>query len=88
MTSSRREVLSVGFAAIYGALAARTVAAAEGTGGVRDPQPLAPNPPPPAITAPSAVAELASVELAYWDSGGNGPAVVLLHPATGSRPRW
>ena len=88
MTSSRRDVLSVGFAAVCGALASRTVAAAEATGGARGPQPLAPNPPPPAITAPSAVAKLASVELAYWDSGGNGPAVVLLHPATGSRLVW
>jgi len=88
MASSRREVLSVGLAAaMCAALASRSGAAAE-SAGVRDPQPLSLNPPPPAITAQSAVAKLGSVELAYWDSGGNGPAVVLLHPATGSRLVW
>ncbi len=89
MTSSRRE-RAVGRVRSRprAALASRTAAAAEATGGARSPQPLAPNPPPPAITAPSAVAKLACVELGYWDSGGNGPAVVLLHPATGSRLVW
>jgi len=49
---------------------------------------LEPNLPPPAITAPAAVAKLAGVDLWYWDSGGEGPAVVLLHPATGSGLVW
>jgi len=87
MTSSRRDVLSVGLAALCAAFASRRVAVAQAAA-VRDPQPLAPNPAPPAITAQSAVAKLASVELSYWDSGGNGPTVVLLHPATGSRLVW
>jgi pimeloyl-ACP methyl ester carboxylesterase len=87
MTSSRRDVLSVGLVAAAAALGGRTAAAAE-VPGVRDPQPLAPNPPPPAITAQSAVAKLAAVDLAYWDSGGDGSTVVLLHPATGSRLVW
>ena len=27
-------------------------------------------------------------ELAYWDTGGSGPVVVLLHPATGTAETW
>lgn len=87
MTSSRRSVLSVGLIAASAALVSRTAVAAEAAS-AGDPQPLAPNPPPPAITAQSGVAKLAGVELAYWDTGGKGPAILLLHPATGSRLVW
>jgi pimeloyl-ACP methyl ester carboxylesterase len=99
MTSSRRSVLSVGLIAASAALVGRTTAALAATSarGPQPPgpssaaitaQPPAPNPPPPAITATSAVAKLAGVDLGYWDSGGKGPAVVLLHPATGSSLVW
>lgn len=87
MRSSRRSVLSVGLIAATAALASRTAVAAEAAS-AGDPQPLAANPPPPAITAQSGVAKLAGVELAYWDTGGKGPAIVLLHPATGSHLVW
>jgi pimeloyl-ACP methyl ester carboxylesterase len=33
-------------------------------------------------------ADLPGVRLAYWDTGGNGPAVVLNHPGTGSSQIW
>jgi pimeloyl-ACP methyl ester carboxylesterase len=35
-----------------------------------------------------AIAALPDVRLAYRDSGGDGPAVVLLHPASGSKDVW
>jgi pimeloyl-ACP methyl ester carboxylesterase len=87
MTSSRRDVLSVGLIAATATLAGRTAAAEEATR-VCDPQPLAPNPPPPPITAQATVAKLQGVDLWYWDSAGDGPAIVLLHPATGSGQVW
>lgn len=34
------------------------------------------------------IAELPDVRLAYRDSGGDGEAVVLLHPASGSKEVW
>lgn len=34
------------------------------------------------------VAELPGTRLYYWDTGGGGPALVLLHPATGSALMW
>ena len=33
-------------------------------------------------------AELPGTRLAYWDTGGSGPAVVFLHAATGSAAFW
>jgi pimeloyl-ACP methyl ester carboxylesterase len=87
MTSSRRDVLSAGLIAATAGLVSHTAAAEEATSAC-DPQPLAPNPPPPPITAQATVAKLADVDLWYWDSGGEGQAVVLLHPATGSGLIW
>ena len=56
--------------------------------GSDDPKPLRINPPPPPLAAPAAVAKLGDVDLWYWDTGGDKPAVVLLHPATGSGLVW
>ena len=50
--------------------------------------PMVPQPVPPQAPAKEAIAELADTRLFYWDTGGNGPAVVLLHPATGSALMW
>lgn len=49
-----------------------------------------PMPIPVPIQAPvkEAVAELPGARIYYWDSGGSGPALVLLHPATGSALMW
>jgi pimeloyl-ACP methyl ester carboxylesterase len=33
-------------------------------------------------------AQLADTKLFYWDTGGDGPPIVLLHPATGSALIW
>jgi len=50
--------------------------------------PLAQTSASPALSAPSGVAKLAGVDLWYWDTGGDKPAIVLLHPATGSGLVW
>jgi pimeloyl-ACP methyl ester carboxylesterase len=41
-----------------------------------------PLPQPPAVT--EGLAELGNVRLWYWDTGGNGETVLLLHPGSGS----
>jgi pimeloyl-ACP methyl ester carboxylesterase/GNAT superfamily N-acetyltransferase len=33
-------------------------------------------------------ARLGAAELAFWDTGGEGPAILLLHPGTGSHAVW
>ena len=50
--------------------------------------PMTPIPPPPQVPAKEAIATLPGTRLAYWDTGGAGEAVVLLHPATGSARIW
>lgn len=86
--ATRREVISMtllaGGAALCGSV--REVMAAAPDAG--DPAPLRVNPPPSPLTAPAAVARLGEVDLWYWDTGGEGTPVVLLHPATGSGLVW
>jgi pimeloyl-ACP methyl ester carboxylesterase len=43
---------------------------------------------PAPVGATEATATLPDTRLWYWDTGGDGPAVVLLHPATGSGLIW
>jgi pimeloyl-ACP methyl ester carboxylesterase len=50
--------------------------------------PLMPIPIPSQAPVKEAVAELPGARIYYWDSGGSGPALVLLHPATGSALMW
>jgi pimeloyl-ACP methyl ester carboxylesterase len=40
------------------------------------------------VTGTDHVVAIPNGELAYWDTGGPGPAVVLLHPATGTAETW
>jgi pimeloyl-ACP methyl ester carboxylesterase len=47
-----------------------------------------PIPVPSQAPVQQAVAELPGTRLYYWDTGGSGPALVLLHPATGSALMW
>src|SRR5882672_1741293 len=51
-------------------------------------EPLAPIPIPPQAQTKEAIAALPGTRLVYWDTGGNGTAIVLLHPATGSARIW
>jgi len=51
-------------------------------------EPFAPIPVPVQVPAKEAIASVAGTRLSYWDTGGNGPAIVLLHPATGTQRIW
>jgi len=50
--------------------------------------PLIPVPIPEQVPAEEGLAELPGTRLWYWDTGGDGPTVVFLHPATGSALIW
>jgi pimeloyl-ACP methyl ester carboxylesterase len=43
---------------------------------------------PPAMTARDGMATLPDVNLWYWDTGGAGETIILLHPFTGSGAVW
>jgi pimeloyl-ACP methyl ester carboxylesterase len=49
---------------------------------------MAPIPIPPQVPAKEAIAAVAGTHLSFWDTGGTGEAIVLLHPATGSARIW
>jgi pimeloyl-ACP methyl ester carboxylesterase len=51
-------------------------------------EPLTPIPIPPQLPAKDGIAVLPGTRLAYWDTGGSGQAILLLHPATGSARIW
>ena len=91
MRTTRREIFSGGLLAA-GALLLGRPRSANAKSAVEpmldDPSPLAINPPPPPMTAPSSVARLNGADLWCWDTGGDKPAIVLLHPATGSGHIW
>jgi pimeloyl-ACP methyl ester carboxylesterase len=60
---------------------------------VRDPvtadlAPLSPIAIPPQAPAKTGLAQLPGVKLWYWDTGGAGEPVILLHPMTGSAQVW
>src|SRR5262245_31721606 len=50
--------------------------------------PLAPVPIPPQAPAKEGIAELTDTRLWFWDTGGTGEPIVLLHPASGSGLIW
>jgi pimeloyl-ACP methyl ester carboxylesterase len=71
--------------------AAAFICALGGPSGLRaamNAEPMNPIPIPPEVPAKERVAALPGTHLAYWDTGGTGEAVVLLHPATGSARIW
>ena len=49
---------------------------------------MSPIPIPPQAPAKEGVAALPGTRLHYWDTGGTGETIVLLHPATGSARIW
>jgi predicted alpha/beta hydrolase len=49
---------------------------------------LAPIPLPAQVPVKEGIAAVSGTHLSYWDTGGNSPAIVLLHPATGSARIW
>jgi len=50
--------------------------------------PMTPIPIPPQAPAKEGMAALPDTHLGYWDSGGAGQPIVLLHPASGSALVW
>ena len=50
--------------------------------------PMTPVPIPPQVSATEGMARLPDTRLGYWDTGGNGEPVILLHPASGSALIW
>jgi pimeloyl-ACP methyl ester carboxylesterase len=52
------------------------------------PDPLAPVAMPAQVPAREGIAELAGTRLWFWDTGGTGEPIVLLHPASGSGLIW
>src|SRR5258706_9384363 len=63
-------------------------AAAAGARAAMSPEPLTPIPIAPQAPAKEGLAVLPGTRLSYWDTGGSGTAIVLLHPATGSARIW
>jgi pimeloyl-ACP methyl ester carboxylesterase len=75
MTLSRRPVIQGG-AATLGLSLLHPIAATAAT------------PVPPHAPIKAELATLPGTRLWYWDTGGNGTPIVLLHPATGSSEIW
>lgn len=50
--------------------------------------PMIPVPLPAQVPAKEGIAQLPGTRLGYWDTGGDGQPIVLLHPATGSSLIW
>ena len=50
--------------------------------------PMIPVPIPEQVSANEGIAELRGTRLGYWDTGGAGEPIVLLHPASGSALVW
>jgi pimeloyl-ACP methyl ester carboxylesterase len=86
----RRMFLSVG-AAVLGAASVAGAAADKGCEfadvGTGDPGPTD-RPLPAQVGAHEGFAPLSSAKLWYWDTGGRGAPIVLLHPFTGSGRVW
>src|SRR5215468_11169174 len=51
-------------------------------------QPIVVTPIPAQVPAKEALANIPDTRLWYWDTGGTGAPIVLLHPATGSGLIW
>jgi pimeloyl-ACP methyl ester carboxylesterase len=73
-------------AAVPATMALGTPAAGAATG--RDDDPLTPEPIPEQVAATEGFVEVPGGRLWYWDTGGKGAAVILLHAGTGSALSW
>src|SRR5262249_9750247 len=82
---SRRTLLAGAAALAFDAIAAGPAgrAAAQALA-----DPMAPVPVPPPAPVSEGVAPLADTKLWFWDRGGSGEPIVLLHPASGSGLIW
>ncbi len=80
--NSRRGVVAT--CVIGGLAVAASVASATAPALAADPSKGLMTPLPPQAPATEGLADLGTVKLWYWDTGGLGEAVVLLHPSSGS----
>jgi pimeloyl-ACP methyl ester carboxylesterase len=78
--------LEKSFSVFFMFLAVSMTAAVASDLGKNDP--MIPMPIPARVTAREGIADLPGTRLGYWDTGGEGPAILLLHPATGSALIW
>jgi pimeloyl-ACP methyl ester carboxylesterase len=81
---SRRLMLKGG--ALLASLTVLRPAASRAATPIADP--MVPVPIPPQAPAKEGLAAIPGTHLWYWDTGGTGQPVVLLHPATGSSQIW
>lgn len=90
MRTNRRQFLAASVIAARLATSAEAATSATGLAASEgDPSPLEATPPPESLVARGTIAKLQGVDIWYWDTGGSGkPAIVLLHPATGSGEVW
>ncbi|HWG04721.1 MAG TPA: alpha/beta hydrolase, partial [Beijerinckiaceae bacterium] len=80
----RRSLVATGLGVAVVALSSgRSVAAADASA-----NPMMPVPMPSQAPAKEGMAEIAGKHLYYWDTGGNGTPIVLMHPASGSAFIW
>jgi pimeloyl-ACP methyl ester carboxylesterase len=82
----RRVLLAAGAAAVAFSASAPRPASSAAPQTLADP--LEPVPVPPQAPATEGVAQLADTRLWFWDTGGSGEPIVLLHPASGSALVW
>ena len=82
----RRHILRAS-AAIGGGLALGIPGVSSAWAGL-PPNPFVPVPIPPQPAFKEGVLEIPGAKLFYRDTGGKGPAVILMHPATGSAQIW
>jgi pimeloyl-ACP methyl ester carboxylesterase len=82
--STRRTMLKGGALLGVGMMTGPDAAQAAGENG----DPMSPQPVPVQAWAQEGIAQLTGTRLFFWDTGGNGPPIVLLHPATGSALMW
>lgn len=84
---SRRAITKAGAALALGAASAGLVSqAARAQRAI--PDPLKPVPIPKQAPTTEGIATIPGTKLWYWDTGGKGQPIVLVHPATGSGLIW
>src|SRR5579871_1408285 len=82
--TSRRTMLAGSVLALCAGVAGdQRIAAAQGMA-----DPLTPVRIPPQAPAKEGIAQLTDARLWFWDTGGSGEPVILLHPASGSGLIW
>ena len=83
---TRRTTIKTGIAIGAGVMAGHPARAAIAPAAA--PNPLIPVPVPAQVPAKEGIASLPGARIGYWDTEGNGQAIVLVHPATGSARIW